>query len=241
MGTTPGERFGGFGPAAIQFLADLAANNDRAWFNPRKADYERLLKDPLAALVAALAERFTERGMPLLADPARSPFRIYRDVRFARDKSPYKANVGASFPWIEGRSQAVGGQSDEGERRHAVGGYFHLQPGEIFVGGGMWHPGPVPLGAFRAAVIGDRGRVREALDDPTFVATFGQIGGDRLKRVPPGYPADHPDGELLKLKDVVFGRRLSDAEVASPELPDLLADAFRDALPVLRFLASLPA
>src|SRR5437762_6062496 len=94
--------FRGFKREAIQFLADLASNNDRAWFQPRKAEYERLLKAPLEALCVALDEAFRARGIPLEADPARSPFRIYRDVRFAKDKSPYKTNVAASFPWAEG-------------------------------------------------------------------------------------------------------------------------------------------
>src|SRR4051795_4259081 len=82
--------FEGFRPEAVEFLADLAQNNDRAWFQPRKADYERLLKEPLEALCVALDERFAATGIPLAADPARSPFRIYRDVRFSKDKSPYK-------------------------------------------------------------------------------------------------------------------------------------------------------
>ena len=89
--------FDGFSPDAIQFLVDLAANNERSWFQPRKADYERLLKAPLEALCVALGETFERRGIPLSADPARSPFRIYRDVRFSKDKSPYKTNIGASF------------------------------------------------------------------------------------------------------------------------------------------------
>src|SRR5215210_5715718 len=96
--------FSGFSPEAIQFLADLAENNDRAWFQPRKADYERLLKEPLEAFVAAVGERLEARNVPIQADPAKSPFRIYRDVRFAKDKSPYKTNIGAGFPWIEGGS-----------------------------------------------------------------------------------------------------------------------------------------
>ena len=82
-------RFNGFTRDAIQFLADLAANNDRAWFQPRKAAYERLLKEPMEALIAALAERLAERAIPLRADPKRSPFRIYRDTRFSADKSPH--------------------------------------------------------------------------------------------------------------------------------------------------------
>lgn len=77
------------------------------------------------------------------------------------------------------------------------------------------------------------------LDAPAFAARFGSLSGDRLKRVPPGFPADHPEAELLKLKDMTFGHRLSDADVFSPRLPDLLADAFTDAVPVMRFLARL--
>jgi uncharacterized protein (TIGR02453 family) len=80
--------FTGFRSEAIQFLVDLAENNDRAWFQPRKGEYERLLKEPLEALIATLAERFAARGIPLRADPSKSPFRIYRDVRFSKDKSP---------------------------------------------------------------------------------------------------------------------------------------------------------
>jgi len=232
--TVAAEPFTGFRQEAIQFLADLAANNDRAWFQPRKAEYEELLKRPLASLIAALAERFAARGIPLTADPARSPFRIYRDARFSKDKSPYKTNIGASFPW------AGDGSIGQAER-HGAGGYFHLSPGDIFVGGGMWHPEPATLAAFRAAVVADPAAVHRALDDPGFLGVFGTVNGDRLKRVPAGVPPDHPDAELLKLKDVVFGRQLSDEDARSAALPDIIADSFAAALPVLRFLSALPA
>jgi uncharacterized protein (TIGR02453 family) len=85
--------FTGFRPEAVEFLAELAANNERAWFQPRKAEYERLLKEPLEALCVALGERFRARGIAMQADPAKAPFRIYRDVRFARDKSPHNDKV----------------------------------------------------------------------------------------------------------------------------------------------------
>ena len=94
--------FAGFSGEAIQFMADLAANNDRAWFQPRKADYERLVKEPMESLMVALAEQLEARRIPLVADPKRSPFRIYRDTRFSRDKSPYKTHIGASLPWVGG-------------------------------------------------------------------------------------------------------------------------------------------
>jgi uncharacterized protein (TIGR02453 family) len=219
--------FEGFSPAAIQFLVDLAANNERSWFQPRKAEFERLLKGPLEALCVALGETFARRGIPLSADPARSPFRIYRDVRFSKDKSPYKTHVSASFAW------AGGGDGD-------AGGYFHLQPGEIYVGGGKWHPEPAWLAAWRTAVATDPARVHGAIDEPRFLAMLGPVDGDRLKRIPSGYPADHPDAALLTLKDVTFGRRLSDADAMSPNLPETIAETFEVATPVMRLLAELP-
>jgi uncharacterized protein (TIGR02453 family) len=226
--------FSGFEPAAIQFLADLAANNDRSWFQPRKADYERLLKRPLEALCVALAERFVARRIPLVADPARSPFRVYRDVRFSRDKSPYKTHLGASFPWTTG--------TGEEPKVHGSGGYFHLAPGEIYVGAGMWHPEKDRLDAWRRAAADDTASIRSMLDEPRFVATFGTVttdGDHALKRVPAGYPADHPAAELLRLKDVVFGRRLSDREATSASLPDTIAETLEPGVPLLRFLAGL--
>lgn len=220
------EGFTGFDHDAIQFLADLAANNDRAWFQPRKDAYEHLLKRPLEALCVALAERFEARGIPLSADPARSPFRIYRDVRFSRDKSPYKTNLGASFPWTGGGDGSPAG-------------YFHLEPGEIFIGGGMWHPEPAQLNAFRRLLDADPDRVHAVIDEPTFVATFGPLMGNQLTRIPKGYPPDHPEADLLKLKDLGFSHRLSDDEATSPELPDRIVDTLDVALPVMRLLATL--
>jgi uncharacterized protein (TIGR02453 family) len=212
--------FEGFRPEAIAFLADLAANNDRAWFTPRKPEYERLVKEPLEALCAALGERFAARGLPLTADPVRSPFRIYRDVRFSKDKSPYKTAASARFMAADG----------------GPGGYFHLEPGEIYAGGGLYRPEPAMLAAWRRLVDAEPDAVRGAITDPGFVATFGGLTGDRLTRVPSGYPKDHPAADLLVLKDQIFSARLSDADVRSPALPDILADLYAAAGPVWSLL-----
>lgn len=234
MADTPSEPtpFSGFKPEALQFLADLAANNDRDWFKPRKAEFDRLLKEPLEALCVALADRFEALRLPLNADPRRSPFRIYRDVRFSKDKSPYKTGLGADFPWDDSRGDA--------ERpRGAVGGYFHLEPGHIFVGGGMYHPERARLAAFREKVDRDPNTVLKAIDDERFRSVFGSVTGESLTRSPKGFPADHAYNHLLRLKDVIFSRRMSDHEVFSPKLPDIIAKDLDAARPVMLFLDKL--
>jgi uncharacterized protein (TIGR02453 family) len=231
--------FAGFKPEAIDFLAELAANNDRAWFQPRKAEYERLLKTPLEELCVALEAEFRARDLPLHADAVKSPFRIYRDTRFSKDKSPYKTHVAASFAWA-GDNDASGGRS-HADNVHASGGYFHLQPGEIYVGGGIWHPETAWLAAFRRRIADDAGPFRSIVDDDAFRTAFGPVSddGESLKRVPAGFPADHPEADLLRLKNVTFGRRLADKEALSPRLPSILADAFAVGTPLLRYLASI--
>jgi uncharacterized protein (TIGR02453 family) len=232
--------FTGFRPEAIQFLADLAANNDRAWFQPRKAEYERLLKTPMEELCVALEEEFRARDIPLHADATRSPFRIYRDTRFSKDKSPYKTHVAASFGWAGDGVDAAAGRAHT-ENVHASGGYFHLQPGEIFVGGGVWHPDATWLNAFRRRIVDDFDGFEAIVDAPAFRSTFGEIGddGESLKRVPTGFPADHPAADLLRKKNVTFGRRLSDADATSPSLPTVIADSFAIGTPLMRYLAEV--
>jgi len=124
---------------------------------------------------------------------------------------------------------------------HSGGGYFHLSPGDIYVGGGIWHPEKPWLDAFRRSVADKPAILRRLIDDKSFQATFGSLSrdGHELQRVPPGYPADHPEAETLKLKDVVFGRRLSDAEASSADLPDVIVETFAAGVPLLRYLASI--
>ena len=228
--------FRGFSRDALQFLVDLALNNDRAWFQPRKADYERLLKEPLEALIADLAIELEARDIPLRADPKKSPFRIYRDTRFSKDKSPYKTHVAASFPWV-----GSGAATSEGESERHGGGYFHLSPQGSYMGGGMWHPEPARLAAFRRAVDQDTARTLAVINEPGFVARFTNLSddGETLKRIPQGYAANHPQADLLKMKNVTFGRPLTEKEALSKDLPRILADDFAAGVPVMSFLASL--
>ncbi|HEV7809302.1 MAG TPA: DUF2461 domain-containing protein, partial [Candidatus Limnocylindrales bacterium] len=120
-------------------------------------------------------------------------------------------------------------------------GYFHLRPGEIYVGGGVWRPEPSWLASFRRHMVDDLMGFRAIVDDPEFAAAFGRVGddGESLKRVPSGFPADHPAADLLRMKNVTFGRRLSDGDAQSPDLPTIIADAFATATPLLRYLATI--
>ena len=148
----------------------------------------------------------------LQADPKRSIFRIYRDTRFSRDRSPYTTRAPASFPFVEPPSlSGDGAPADEGA--HGNGGYFNFEPGNMYAGGGMWMPARPRLEAFRQGVRDEPERVRGALEDPGFILTWsGARTHDELKRVPAGYPADHPLADMFRWKDVIFGRRLSDHE-----------------------------
>jgi uncharacterized protein (TIGR02453 family) len=230
------ESFRGFGRGALTFLRQLKRNNKREWFQANRETFDNEVLVPLKLLVEELDVRFASFAPEFVGDPKRSIFRIYRDVRFSKDKSPYKTHMGASFPWVDGAD----GATDVSHTDHANGAYFHLQPGENFAGGGMWHASKPVLDAFRKQIVDDEAGVRAALEDPAFIAEFGPVNShESLKRVPPGYPPDHPMADLLRYKDVVFGRRLSDAEIYSPDLPAILADAYAKATPVFTFLSSL--
>jgi uncharacterized protein (TIGR02453 family) len=169
---------------------------------------------------------------------------------------PYKTNLAASFPWVgagtppgagpagggteAGASTEAGGGSITAEDRHGVGGYLSISPGEVYVGGGMYMPPRPRIEAFRRAVVADPERVRAILEEPAFVAWFGGAHAhETLQRVPRGYPADHPQADLLRWKDVIFMRRLADDDIRSADLPRRLAEGFATAAPVLRLLAGL--
>ena len=234
--------FRGFSRDAIQFLADLAANNDRAWFQPRKADYERLLKAPMEQLCVALEEQFRARGIPLHADPARSPFRIYRDTRFSKDKSPYKTRPGGELRLGRrrrrggGRPLAHGGGPRERrllpppagrDLRRRRGLAPGCQRGSTRSGSGS---SPTSM-AFR---LDRRRRRRSSRRSGRSATTASRSSGCR-----PAIPADHPAADLLRKKNVTFGRRLSDAEATEPAPADVLADAFATGTPLMRYLATI--
>ena len=207
--------FPGLRPEAFAFLREIADHNDREWFAPRKQVYHDELRDPLRLLAADLSRELAVRGLPLSADPAKAVFRIYRDVRFSKNKAPYKTNA----------SLALG---PGGDRKAPGGLYVHVQPGHTFVAGGFWNPDTPALGRWREAIAADPHRflgVADQLRDAGL--TFDAGPGDRLKRMPRGYTdlADSPAADLLKWKGFVARRELPDEAALSPAFTQTLADA----------------
>ena len=229
--------FEGFRPEAIDFLAELAANNDRDWFNPRKTEYERLLKTPMEALVAALAEALAARDIPLLADPsARSSGSI--------------ATRGS--PRTSRRTRPTSGPASRGSRpaRRSAGDRGRLGPRQrrllqLPAGRDVRRRRDVDAreGAARCLPTGGRRRAGPGRGRARGARVRRRVrGGERARASqarPAGLPADHPQADLLRFKDVVFGRRLGDDEVLSPSLPDTLAEAYAAGMPVFRFLATI--
>jgi uncharacterized protein (TIGR02453 family) len=222
----PATRQAFFSPELFSFLVDLRANNDREWFAANRDRYEEHLLEPALAFIDAFAPRL-EKISPHFRADARptggSLFRIYRDTRFSKDKSPYKTNVGIHFRH-EGAKDA-----------YAPGYYLHLGPSEVFAGGGIWHPGTDGATRIREAIVADPERWRRATRTGAFAKRL-ELGGDSLKRVPPWADADHPFAEDLKRKDFFGWARLTEDDVVAPGFVDEYTRICRAAAPLMQFL-----
>lgn len=217
-------QFPGFPPEARQFLRDLRSNNRREWFQPRKPDYERHLRGPLLELVAELGIALTAHSPGYLCNPRKSVYRIYRDIRFSKDKSPYKTHAAAVFPPV-------------GLGRHAGAGfYFHFSADDLLVGGGLYAPDSSGLRRIREQIAADPSRLRAILSDSEFQQAFGGLEGQRLKRTPRGYPRDHPAADLLGYKQFLAGASAPASEIEKPSIGRLIDRYFRLVSPLLKYL-----
>jgi uncharacterized protein (TIGR02453 family) len=224
--------FTGFSPRALRFLRALKRHNERGWFEEHRAEYEVFVRDPMRALVEEMDVRLATLAPEMLGDPQRSIFRIHRDVRFSADKSPYKAHAAAQFYH---RDAGRGAGAD------AVGAgasfYFHLDPVESFVAGGIWMPARPALDAIRDAIAGDPDGFEAMVTDAGFRRRFGGLEDDAiLKRMPRGYGEDHPAARWLRYRSFVGYRPLGESEVLGPRLPATLERQFAALLPLVRWL-----
>jgi uncharacterized protein (TIGR02453 family) len=216
-----------FGPELFKFLTDLRANNDRDWFAANKGRYEEHLLEPALEFVADFAPRLEKISPHFRADPRPSGgslFRIYRDTRFSKDKSPYKTNVGIHF------------RHERAKDAHAPGYYLHIGPDEVFAGGGIWHPDTAAATKIREAIVDDPERWKRAVRGGAFAKQGLKLGGDSLKRVPSWADAEHPFADDLRRKDFFASTRLSGKDVVAPGFVDEYARICRSAAPLMQFL-----
>jgi uncharacterized protein (TIGR02453 family) len=209
-----------FGPELFRFLKDLKANNDRAWFAENKDRYENEVRDPALDFVEDFAPHLREISPHFLADPRPSGgslFRIHRDIRFSKDKSPYKPYVGIQF------------RHERAKDAHTPGFYLHLQPGGVFVAAGIWHPDAPTLARIREAIGDDPNDWRRATRSQ-------RLGGESLKRAPAGFDSDHPLIEDLKRKDFIASVELTQKDACAPGFIERFASTCQETSPLVRFL-----
>jgi uncharacterized protein (TIGR02453 family) len=213
-----------FGPETLKFLRALKRNNRRDWFLAHREDYEAHVRGPMIATIRRLAVDLKAFAPELVADPKTSMYRIYRDVRFSENKAPYKTHVAAVFPC-------------RGLPKHAGAGlYFHVSPDEVWIGGGMYAPEMAQLVAVREHIGSNSRRFRSIVESPAFRKAVGRLEGDKLQRVPRGFPKDHPAGEYLKFRQFLAGRELAPLAATRPAFYGTIVDTFRRVAPLIRFL-----
>jgi len=217
--------FEGFPREGIQFLKRLKRNNNRSWFEKHKGEYESFVKLPMQSLIAALKPCFEKFAPEYDVNPKRSMFRVYRDVRFSKDKTPYKTHVAAHFV-LRGKPKGIEGS----------GYYLHIEPGEVFIGGGIYMPDGDQVKRIRRAIAEQPDRFLSIIRGRAFKRRFGELEGDKLKRVPPGYDQDHSLAEWLKLKQFFVGAEWPEAVCSKRSFVDEVAKAFEEATPLVRFL-----
>ena len=213
-----------FSKDLFRFLKELKTNNNREWFGKNKQRFETSVRDPFLRFITDFAPMLHGISPRFVADPKPSGgslFRIYRDIRFSKDKSPYKTHVAANFP-------------HHGARRDvsAAGFYLHLEPGGSFAAAGVWHPDPVTLARIRRGIV-ERSKEWQAIRRSNL-----EVHGDSLTRPPKGFDPDHPLVEDLKLKDFISSVRYTDKEVCDPKFILEFANSCRKMSPLVRFVTT---
>ena len=216
-----------FSRSLFTFLRDLEANNNRDWFQAHKEVYEDVLVEPSLAFVADFAPKLKKISPHFNAIPKKtggSLFRIYRDTRFSKDKTPYKTHVGIQF------------RHKQAKDVHAPGFYLHIQPSGSFVGAGIWHPDGPTLGAIRSTIDADPSGWRRA-SGARLQRQF-ELAGDSLQRAPKGFDPDHPLIDDLKRKDFIAVHRLTQKQVLAADFVDEFAGLCAGAKGLVKWLCA---
>ena len=220
--------FSGFSPKLLKFLHDLTNNNNRDWFQANKSRYEESLLEPALQFIAAMEapiKRISPHFDAVAKKSGGSLMRIYRDIRFSKDKRPYKTNVGIHF------------SHNVGKNIHAPGFYFHVDVEQVFLAIGIWHPDNKTLGKIRNQIDENQTQWKKARDNKTFRGKF-ELSGESLKRPPRGYDPEHPMINDLKRKDHVGVCVLPHTAITKSTVVKDVGATFRKSKPYMAFLCN---
>jgi len=228
------DTFRGFSRGALTFLRQLKRNNKREWFQAHKDVYDEEVLGPLKLFVEEVDVRFGEFAPEFVGDPKRSIFRIYRDVRFSKDKSPYKTHAAAWFKH-QNSAHGVGSETHGG----GAGFYFHLEPGASFIGGGIWMPPRETLNQLRDSIAAKPAEFEKAMGATAFKRRFGKLSEEAmLTRLPRGFAPGHPAERWLRYQSFTAGAELTDEQVLDRRVVDRVQKDFVTMLPFVRWLNS---
>jgi uncharacterized protein (TIGR02453 family) len=202
--------------SVFKFLADLKENNNREWFANKKSIYDSCHQEMIELADLLLAEMNTHDAIETISGK-KSLHRIYRDVRFSKDKSPYKSNWSGTLK----RASA--------NRRGSY--YYHLEPGNSFLAGGFWGPNKEDLKLIRCHIAQDSAEYREIINTSSFKKTFSNVQGEQLKKTPKGFDIENPDVDLLRCKQFVLKHDLTDDEVFSSDFSKSASNIFKQMRP----------
>lgn len=217
-----------FTPELFKFLLQLKRNNNREWFSANKSRYEEIVRDPMIQFVTDFAPRLKRISSQFVADSkpvGGSIFRIYRDTRFSRDKSPYKTWAAMQF------------RHKKGKDVHAPGFYLHLEPESVFTGVGVWHPDGSTLSKIRDAIVKKPPAWKRAIEAKSFTTKF-ELAGDSLKRAPKGYDPEHPLIDHLRRKDFIAVAYFKPTDIVRADFLDRFSRTVTAATPFMKFLTS---
>jgi len=214
--------FVGFPREGLKFLRDLKKNNNREWFTSHKTIYLESVKLPMQSLISALNSSMAKHAPEFEFNLRRSIFRINRDTRFSKNKSPYKTSIAAVF-------------HPKGTWQESAGYYLHVEPPEIYVGGGIYMPDSSQLKKIRNGISEHGEEFLAIVTGKSFRKRFGELEGSKLSRNPIGFAKDHPMIEWLKYKQFYSGVTWKVEECTRPQFSDKIVDLYRELLPFVRF------
>jgi len=215
--------FEGIPVKGIEFLKKLKRNNNRIWFNKHKSEYEDFVKLPTHSLISSLKYPMSKFAPEIEVNPKRSIFRIYRDTRFSKDKKPYKTHTAAVFHL-------------KGHWQRSAGYYIHIEPGNIYAGGGIYMPDGNQLKLIRHAIAEHPEEFCSIVESKIFQNHFQRLKGEKLSRAPLGYPPTHPMIEWLKHKSFYAGVEWKEKECYNSKFIDKIVAVYKELFPLIRFL-----